>query len=178
MGANDRNQFDDLLHSALKRYSEVEPRMGLEGRLLARLAATPRQSRNRWVWAMAAVSALCIIAVAWFGVPLVKESHQEVAPTTSMVLSPTRAPQASITQAASAQVSLSRRARPLAKVAREPALQQFPSPRPMSEQELLLVEYVEHYPKEATLIAKEQAEFQNRVEQAQNEAAEELISDR
>ena len=177
MRTNGSDQFDDLLDGALKRYSEVEPRMGLEGRMLAKLAATPRQSRTHWVWAMAAVSTLSIIFVVWFGVPRVKESPQTGAPTTSTVLPPPRAPQSSIQQAASAQVSLSRRTRPLAKVAREPVLRQFPSPRPMSEQELMLVEYVEHYPKQAILIAKEQAEFQKRVEQAQQEAAEDSISD-
>ena len=40
----------------------------------------------------------------------------------------------------------------------------------------MLVEYVEHYPKEAMLIAKEQDEFQKKVEQAQKEAAEDSMS--
>jgi len=38
-----------------------------------------------------------------------------------------------------------------------PRLKQFPSPRPLSEQEKLLVRYVNESPSDAVLIAKEQA---------------------
>ncbi len=56
--------------------------------------------------------------------------------------------------------------RPLPKaiVADNPKLDHFPSLRPLSEQEKLLVRYVQQFPKEAELIAKEQAESENEVE--------------
>jgi hypothetical protein len=50
-------------------------------------------------------------------------------------------------------------------VAKEPRLSQFPSPRPLSEQEQLLVRYVTESPDEAVLVAKEQAERQKELEE-------------
>lgn len=47
----------------------------------------------------------------------------------------------------------------------QPKLDQFPTPRPLSEQEKLLVRYVHEFPEEALLIAKAQAESEKEIEQ-------------
>lgn len=177
MGPNEKDPFDDLLEGALRRYSEVEPRAGLEGRILARLATSPCPSRIRWAWAMALVTVAVIVSV-WFGTSGRGAYRRNVAVNIVPGLTTPHAHPSPPHQTLSSPKTHPHRRRPSATVAlaREPALQQFPSPRPMTEQELMLVEYVEHYPKEATIIAKEQDEFQKKVEQAQKEAAEELIS--
>jgi hypothetical protein len=173
-----RDQFDDLLDGALKQYGTVEPRTGLEGRVLARLAASPSPPHIRWAWAMAVVTAVVVILSVWIGTSRPRAYHQKVAVKIAPRLTTPHTPPSPSQQTLSNPRSHPRRSRPSATVAlaAEPALQHFPSPRPMSEQELMLVEYVEHYPKEAILIAKEQEEFQKRVEQAEKEAAEDSIS--
>ena len=57
------------------------------------------------------------------------------------------------------------RARPTVVAAANPKLDQFPSPRPLSEEEQLLVRYVHEFPEEAVLIAKAQAESEKEIEQ-------------
>jgi len=42
-------------------------------------------------------------------------------------------------------------------LAAQPKLEQFPSPRPLSEQERILASYVERYPETAELVAKARA---------------------
>jgi hypothetical protein len=46
-----------------------------------------------------------------------------------------------------------------AAVAEEPRLEQFPSPRPLSEQEEMLARYVQEETQEAKLVAKAQTEM-------------------
>ena len=50
-------------------------------------------------------------------------------------------------------------------MAANPRLDQFPSPRALSEQEKLLVRYVHEFPEEAVLIAQAQAESEKEIEQ-------------
>jgi hypothetical protein len=64
---------DDLLERALASYTPVSPRAGLEGRMLARLAAAEEPARRRafafwpWVWgATGAVAAAIVLTVVLF----------------------------------------------------------------------------------------------------------------
>ena len=59
-------------------------------------------------------------------------------------------------------------------LAAEPKLQQFPSARPISEQELLVAEYAVRYPREAMLVVEEQQNFEEQVREAQRELEESL----
>src|SRR5438270_10501553 len=72
MAENNERKFDEFLDSALADYSNVEPRTGLEGRILARLSssATEAESRTwlRWwpaVTAFAAAVIVLAILLAW-----------------------------------------------------------------------------------------------------------------
>jgi hypothetical protein len=47
----------------------------------------------------------------------------------------------------------------------QPKLDHFPSPRPLSQEELLLVRYAQEFPQEAVMMAKAQAESEKEVEQ-------------
>jgi hypothetical protein len=62
------------------------------------------------------------------------------------------------------------RSTPPALVAAEPKLDQFPSPQPLSEEEQALVHYVQSFPKEATLIAKTQEEFELQTQKEMTDA--------
>jgi hypothetical protein len=64
----------------------------------------------------------------------------------------------------------------MAKIA-EPRLQQFPSPRPISEQEAMLVQYVQGFPVQAALIAKQQSEFEEELRRAEKQIETSLSSD-
>jgi hypothetical protein len=55
-------------------------------------------------------------------------------------------------------------------VGRTPKLAQFPSPRPLSEQEKILMSYVAQYPQTAALVAQDRAEALER--DLEEEAAE------
>jgi hypothetical protein len=47
---------------------------------------------------------------------------------------------------------------------RQPQLKQFPAARPLSEQEQLLKAYVNHFPNEAAVVAREQEHRKKKIE--------------
>jgi hypothetical protein len=53
--------------------------------------------------------------------------------------------------------------------AAEPRLGQFPSRRPLAQQDLVVAEYVQRFPEEAMLIVQEQKRFDDEIQQAQQE---------
>src|SRR5215467_5137159 len=64
------NQFDDLrFDELLKQYGRAEPRDGLEGRVLARLAtelAQPNRLTWRWHWVIAVLAVGAIAGMTMF----------------------------------------------------------------------------------------------------------------
>lgn len=163
MGTHDSNEIDDLLDGALKRYGEVEPRIGLEGRVLAMLAGTDRQPHwsKHWIWglglAVVGSMAIAVVAVLLMRIPRTHEQPIAVHPSagvydetlTQKVSTPTqRKPRARAVRVGRIQPEL----------AKAPRRREFPSPRPLSEQERLLKTYVSNFPQEAALVAREQAE--------------------
>lgn len=166
MELRDRDQFDDLLDGALKQYSNVEPRAGLEGRVLANLAAQNRfVSHRRWVPVFAITAGICAVSLI---VGVVATHHHPGRPIESVSrlavvagpnsTDPTR--ETSIREKPRAK-SVRRRIEVSAETATvkaSPRLSQFPSQRPLSEQEELLVRYVRESPEEAVIVARAQAE--------------------
>jgi hypothetical protein len=164
MEPHDRDQFDELLDGALRHYGEVAPRAGLEGRVLARLKAADRQSHSpmRWVWGLAA-AATAIVALVLL--PRTFWSHQHllaVHPPSAVVRpEPKNGPEpTNVRKAAhSSRRSVGQRHKispELASIVRRPS--EFPSPHPLTEQERLLKAYVNNFPHEAALVAREQAQ--------------------
>lgn len=173
-----RTPLDDQLEAALAKYAAVEPRTGLEERILANLKSRPSSSTRVawWHWAAVVAAALIVTSlVLW----VEKHIAQQIVrrPTTS-------SEQASHqTIAQSAPPNSTRRVN-LVKVRRaskrsftqptlataELKLDRFPSPRPLSEEELALVRYVQSFPKEATLIAQAQEEFELQIQKEMNAA--------
>jgi hypothetical protein len=167
MGPEDKDQFDDLLDGVLKRYGTVEPRVGLEGRILANLACADRQPRlgSYWVaWGFPIAGTLGMATVLLF---LMRTPHFHQQPVA--VHPPSAATQTGSQNTATAAHKPHRSSmrRPtlqpeLANVDRRPSV--FPSPHPLTEQERLLKAYVNNSPQEAALVAHEQAEREKELE--------------
>jgi hypothetical protein len=166
---NEKDALDLALDAALRQYAAVEPRAGLEQRVLAQLQSESARLRNRsWLqWcaagAIAALLALTL-ALAWRSnrPPRISQRNPS-APIEGLQPSATRVavngdirvtPVIRVRQKTTPQHVPQR---PV--VADLPKLDQFPSPRPLSEQEKLALEYVERFPRQASLIAQAQNNF-------------------
>jgi hypothetical protein len=161
MGAQGKEQFDDLLDAALKRYGDVEPRVGLEGRVFRSLPAA-RRTRVRWTAVLAGVCLAALSVGVWFELSPRKDlpqSGRAATPQESRNIQP-NPPQA----IAPGLHGSERKAIP-ANVRRhgEPKLPQFPSLRVLSRQELAMASYAVRFPKEAALIAREQKSFEDEI---------------
>ncbi len=141
---------DDLLDSALAQYAQAEPRPGLEGRLLARLRSEPEPAAFGWRWLpMAAAVAVVLAAVLYFAgnresrpPEVAVEPHPAVAPavTVSQGTQEASAPLAS--RAAAKRPSAPRASIQAAAAASSGRREQFPTPLALSEQEQLLLRFV------------------------------------
>jgi hypothetical protein len=150
------DELDRVLDAALKQYSAVQPRQGLEGRILARLrsqTAEPSRAWWRWFTAAAAVAALAVI------ITMASRPHAKPQPIVAQHPSVT-APVANLTVTSGPRPAVHRpkrrwhAARNTQAAKAVPKLDQFPSPQPLSEQEELLASYVAVYPKQAALLAR------------------------
>jgi hypothetical protein len=151
------DELDRLLDAALKQYAAVQPREGLESRILAHLRSqsAERASHAWWRWfaAAAGVAALAVI--------ITMASRPHARPQLTVAQHPP-ASAADPNQAATSppKKAVERPKRRLhavvdAQVAQAlPKLDQFPSPQPLSEQEKLLASYVAVYPRQAALLAR------------------------
>ena len=173
-----RTPLDDQLDAVLAKYAAVEPRTGLEERILANLKSRERDSAPvawpRWAGALA-VALLVTISLLW----VEKHSPQQ------LLRPPTTLPEQALHQpiAQSAPTHSARRVKSMkvrtsgkrsftqpAVAAAGPKLDRFPSPQPLTEEELALVRYVQSFPQEATLIAQAQEEFELETQKLMNEA--------
>jgi hypothetical protein len=171
--------LDRELDIALAKYAAVEPRMGLEERVLANLRAEQEQLTRHswWGWIVVGTLAVAVIVVAamlsWKPANNAGKHHP-----------PIEAPRADGTQVANnselkeagprirkpgkrPSVHLRRTEK-----AAEPKLEVFPSPLPLSEQEKMLASYVLEYPKEAALIAQARTEALRRDHEEEMQADE------
>ena len=162
----ERDELDRLLDSALRKYSAAEPRAGLEGRVLARLRSEDAIVRKptAWRWALAAAVAVIaiLVAVAWRPrnhSPVVA-GHAVLPATATRAIRelPEQATQSAKKRLANSRVHRLRHANPVQVASSAPKLDQFPSPQPLSDQEKILVRYVENFPDKARLLAKLRSE--------------------
>jgi len=154
-------RVDEWLDTALKQYGVGEPRQGLENRILTQLRESERTAAPSFAWrpVLAALAVAVVIAAVLF-----RPNNHPATPRTSVAnhesisgagVEPRKSATSSIP--VSRPAARVRPARHLA-AASTPRLAQFPSPRPLSEQEQLLARYVERFPHEATLMARAQTE--------------------
>jgi hypothetical protein len=163
-------RVDQWLDRALRRYGDVEPRAGLEQRIFTNVARaeSERDIGTRWQWAFALTALTGVIAFAiWMGSGATHHARGPVASLTlnqmiakSSQVRPARAPRRGPRKNPR---QISRAARPN-RAEREPRLAQFPSPRPLTEQEQMLRRYVTELPQEAVLVAQAQAERQKEID--------------
>ena len=151
-------QIDEVLDSLLANYSSVEPRSGLETRILANLRdAEEKETAHgwwnfKWLWAGAVAAAIIVAAV------LIGGRHRIEPPTNIVVKKTQPAPQPAIQPhapiAPKETVEIYRRKPRATKqpqnatlaLSQRPAI--FPTPTPLSEQEQLLLRYMTATPRE------------------------------
>src|SRR6478609_1036600 len=145
-------QMDEMLDSLLANYSSVEPRPGLETRILANLREAEKEEpagwwNFKWLWAGVAVAAIIVAAVLINGRHRVEPPTHVIVKTSPAIPQPEIQPQAPIARQETARihrrkpstVPAAQRNATLA-LSKRPAV--FPTPTPLSEQEKLLLSYL------------------------------------
>jgi len=166
---SETDALDRELDAALARYAAVEPRAGLEARVLANLQAERELSTDgRWGWkpVMALAAAVMILAavLVWISGRRTQVVRHEPAATPHTQVASNgengleRPPTLAVTKKA-----ISHSAQHAHRLARTvPKLEQFPSPQPLSEQEKMLANYVAKDPEHAVLMARARMEALHR----------------
>ena len=150
MTTNDKTQVvDRWLDEALRQYAQIARCEGLENRVLANLRTRRDTSAYDWRWMPVFVGVIVIASLAIFWP---KQPSQPVTKTAEVLPPPLQA-----TKPVS-QIVPKIPSNPQRHFAVEPAqastnlaapkLDQFPSPRPLSQQEELLLAYVRQVPRE------------------------------
>jgi hypothetical protein len=176
MEPRNRDGWDHWLDGALKKYGEGEPRAGLESRISTNLAAEERKLAGRWrgAWVLVGCSVAFAAACATIWVTTGNNAPPKVVSVPvskpefvgSVRNSGTQRPETAETLSSAAERPRTRRRHPtFSKVSAGPMLTQFPSQRPLSEQEQLLAEYVRQFPDQARLTAREQEKTEKETEQ-------------
>ncbi len=165
--------LDREFDAALAKYAAVEPRAGLEDRVLAQLLAERERVPVRawWRWGLAGSPAAIVIvamALAWRAG---RSAHLPMAnypTTTEQIRRPANPPAAAASErlVGNTPTRASRSRRPIAvrraapgvqAVAQaDPKLDVFPSPQPLSKEELALAQYVRNFPTDAKQVAQAQ----------------------
>lgn len=157
------DDLDRRLDAALAKYAQVEPRAGLENRVLATLHAERSQVPQRawWRWSVAGVVAVVVVVVVVLAWRNGKFHGREIAIRPSISVPAVSAPAAELGKndghppaPGPAPKHVMHRAHATAVASANPKLDQFPSPQPLSEQEKLLENYVAKYPERAVLLAR------------------------
>jgi hypothetical protein len=163
---SETDALDRELDAVLARYAAVEPRAGLEARVLANLQAEHELSSAHapWGWPQVTTLAAAVMILAavliWISGRRTWAVHHESAATPHAQVAwnganrPERPPTPAVTSKASSHSA--HHAHRLARTV--PKLEQFPSPQPLSEQEQLLANYVAEYPEHAVLVARARME--------------------
>jgi hypothetical protein len=182
----ERDALDRELTAALAKFTAVEPRPGLEDRVLAHVRSERERIPDRSWWSVVS-AAVAVAAVIIVTVTLVLRAGRPHAPEIanhSPAPVPTPAAERPAPQVASNNSPNAAHPQPRQRTAvrhgsrREavsvsvapPKLDHFPSPQPLTEQELALAHYVRQFPQEATLIAQAQEEYEKEIQKAMNDA--------
>ena len=173
MANQKQDELDRMLNAALAKYAAVEPRTGLEERVLSTLRAEQAHVSDRAWWRWGAIAArvavfLVTLALTWRSD---KQPHPVVANRPVFTTQPPK--ERTIHTVSNAQSSGVRPVRirpdaarkvavppspPTLAITRPPKLDQFPSPQPLSEQEKILQTYVAENPEQAVLLARARTE--------------------
>lgn len=156
---NDERRLDELLDSALSEYSAIEPRPGLETRILSHVreaAEQPRWWSARWLVAGGVATAIAVLMLSvWFFRPIHKPIQQVVrsVPSSNEVQT-SKNPETTATKdnRQRRRATVARKERheehPRQELARSDRPAVFPTPEGLSEQEKLMLAYVAQTPSE------------------------------
>jgi len=167
--------FDRILDAALAKYSAVEPRMGLEERVLANLRTQPARTTARawWQWSLASAALVVIAIVGGLAWRANRPPHPVIANHPITTIEPVVEPEKQIAHRSRKHVLRHERTphvQPEQVEITNPKLDQFPAPQPLTAQEKLLLDYVGQYHEQAVLVARA------REEELQRDRAEEEAS--
>ena len=175
---NPEHEMDRWIDEAVSLYGKAEPRPGLEQRVLARLAEARRESsRTRRWWSALAFSAAAILALVMVWQTRTEPTHIPAKPV-AKVATTQRTEERTAGNKRLFDENTTRVGRPLATVRNRsnrlalavaatqnaPRLKRFPAPQSLSEQEQLLVRFVQEFPQKAALMARAQTEFRKQDE--------------
>ena len=142
MDDKEKRFVDELLDASLRRYASAEPRPGLEGRVLAGVRARQQADRRRttWAWAIGTAAAAAMVTLL-----VIYRPRQQPAPMPVIAKAPSDISAPSLAKVAPpVPLSMSHRPpRPALPSRVDTRPQQFPTPRPLSEQEKLLLVYAQ-----------------------------------
>ena len=152
----EQEKIDKFLETALRSYSEVEPRVGFEARILANLRTAPVRPRwhMRLVYASAAMVTLgAVLYGIWqIGISFTGTPTQPAPP---IVASHVKAPDVAVTPKAAVPAPkrdhVVKQVRMRPNRSREPSTivgSQLPTARPLSSEEKLLLAFAHDNPKE------------------------------
>jgi hypothetical protein len=172
--ANDKqNELDRILDGVLAEYSAAEPRAGLEDRVLATLRAEQARVLDHawWRWGLAGVlTAVVLVLAVAFAWRSGKPSSHQIAQHPSTIKQIPNVLQIPIVAKDGRpavqpivwprHTAGGRHARTPMMAEANPKLDVFPSPRPLSEQEKILENYVSQFRQEAVLIARARTELE------------------
>ena len=152
--SEDREKFvDKVLDQALANYGQAEPRLGLEGRVLARLEVeTKSPARVWWKWSWAPAAAALLIAGGLYisrpKLPATPGVAEKPAPPVTTTAKSAPPPVVTTTAQAKVHVRPSPRTAPtvVTAAAKQP---QFPAAARLSEQDRLLLAFVRLHPQAA-----------------------------
>lgn len=156
--------LDRGLDAALAKYAFVEPRPGLEDRILANVRANTVLTAHYtwWHWGLAAALAATLLALAISlrsprPHPSDADRTAPVQPSPLTIEARKLNPDAGLIQpqnlihiAKTSMMPIRRKPR----VPKTPKLDQFPSPHPLSEQEQMLALYVAQFNDQAVIVAR------------------------
>lgn len=160
MSHENERKLDEMLDAMLSSYSSVDPRPGLETRILANVKEQAAQKTRwgfRWTWGVAALATVGLIMMAIY-VSRVQPHHEEPQAAAHPHQPTNSAPALQTKSLTTPKVTAPSTRRQRTQIARvlPPAANQmiavrqevFPSPSPLSEQEKLLLRYVTRTPRE------------------------------
>jgi len=140
---NDKEKrfVDELLEASLRNYAGAGPRPGLEGRVLVGVRARQATARRRtsWAWAasVAAMTAMVMLT-------MIHHPRRQPAPSPMTAAAPPNSPAPAFDKVAPPVAPhIARQRRPAVPGWVDTRPQQFPTPRPLSEQEKLLLLYAQ-----------------------------------
>jgi hypothetical protein len=168
---NSNDELDRILDQALCEYQDAEPLAGMEDRILRRVAGQPARKQS-FRWAVALAAAGITVVALWLG--LRTRPHQPITATNIPQATQQVSPKAAQVEPSSqrdhpsgrqAEVGRARARQPLPKqnvqvaqsLPRKPALEQFPTPAPMTSEEHALLALARTHP-DALLVRLDDAD--------------------